>query len=84
MMPILTILRGMSNVVEHLVVRSEGEGHPTARWQDKSRKVRRGRVPEEFKCINHLARGATEPHSFPIGTTHWKLTTTRTSRPPAL
>jgi hypothetical protein len=60
-----------------------GRLHPTARWQDKSRKLRRGRVAEEFRFIKHLTRSATEPHSLPICTTHWDFTTTRTSRAPA-
>lgn len=83
MMPALTLLRGMSNVVVHLAMRPEGESHLTARWQDKSRKLRRGRVAEEFRSINHLTRGATGPLSFPICTTHWNFATTRTSRRPA-
>jgi len=82
-MPALTLLRGMSNVVARLGVRPEGESQPTARWQDKSRKVRRGRVAEELRCIKDLRRGARGPHSLLICTTHCDFATTRTSRAPA-
>lgn len=83
MMPVLTILRGMSNVVVGLIVRPQGASHPTERWQDKSRKLRRGRVMEELRCIKHLTRGASEPHSLSICATRCAFTTTRTSRAPA-
>ena len=82
MIPALTILRGKSNVVVRLVVGPEGESYPTARWQDKSRKVRRGRVAEELRCIKHLRRGARGPHSLLICTTHCDFATTLTSRAP--
>jgi hypothetical protein len=51
--------------------------------QDKSRKLRRGRVREELRCIKHLTRGASEPHSLSICATRCAFTTTRTSRAPA-
>lgn len=80
MMAALTILRGMSHVLVCLFVRPEEESHPTERWQDKSRKLRRGRVVEEIRCIKHLARGATEPRSLAISTTRCDFRTTRTLR----
>lgn len=83
MMFVLTILRGMSNVVVCLIVRPQGASDPTERWQDKSRKLRRGRTGEELRCIRHFRRGATEPRSFSTCTTHCDFTTTRTSRTPA-
>ena len=33
--------------------------HPTDRWQDKSREVRRGRSVEELRQINDFTRGAS-------------------------
>lgn len=59
-------------------VTSDGE-----RWQDKSRKLRRGRVAEELRCIKYILRGAIEPLSLSICITHCDVTTTRTSRTPA-
>ena len=79
----LTLVRGMSHMVVCLVVRPRRGNHPTGLWQDKSRKLRRGRMVEELRCIKHLIRGATEPHSLPICITDWHFTTTRTSRTPA-
>ena len=54
--------------------------HPTARWQDKSREVRGGRVAQERRQIRHFARGATKHDSLQIGATPWKIDTTCTSR----
>ena len=73
-------LRGISDGVARLTVRPAGGGHPTARWQDKSRKLRHGRAAEERRNFKHVARGATAVDSLPLRTTPWKFTTTRTSR----
>jgi hypothetical protein len=75
-------LRGISDSVARLTVKPGEEGHPTARWQDKSREARRGRAVEECRHISHLARGATAHHRLPLGTTHWDFATSRTSRAP--
>jgi hypothetical protein len=80
MMRALTLFRGMSCLVAHLVVRPDRGSHPTERWQDKSRKLRRGRVAEELRCIKYILRGATEPLGLSICTTHCDITTTCTSR----
>jgi hypothetical protein len=75
-------LREISDGVARLTVRRGGGGHPTARWQDKSRKLRRGRAAEEHRHFKHLARGATGDDSLPHGTTPWHFATTHTSRAP--
>jgi hypothetical protein len=79
----LALPRGISNGVAHLVVRLGRGSHPTARWQDKSRKLRRGRAAEECRHIKHLARGANAHDRPPILTTPWNFATTCTSRAPA-
>jgi len=76
-------LRGISDTVARLTVRPGGGGHPTARRQDKSRTLRRGRPVEERRHFKHLARGATADDSLPLRITPWKFTITRTSRAPA-
>ena len=75
----LAVLRGISDVVAHLTLRPRGAGYPTARWQDKSRRLRLGRVVEECRNIKRLARGATAHDSLPIRTTPCNFTTARTS-----
>jgi hypothetical protein len=81
-MSLSVLLRRISDRVARLTVRPWGGGHPTARWQDKSRKLRRGRSVEERKHFKHVARGATAHDSLPLRTTPWKFTTTRTSPAP--
>jgi hypothetical protein len=49
------------------------------RLQDKSRKLRRGRVVEELRCIKQFARCAPDRRSLSICTTHCTFTTTRAS-----
>ena len=78
-----TILRGMAHILARLVVRPGRGGHPTDRWQDKNREVRRGRTVEERRYIRRFARGAIAHNSLPIDTTPSKTATTRTSRAPA-
>jgi len=51
--------------------------------QDKSRKLRRGRVVEELRCIKRFARCAPDRRSLSICTTHCIFTTTCTSCTPA-
>jgi hypothetical protein len=79
----LALVRGISDRVARLVMRPVGVGHPTERWQDKSREVRRGRMFEESRHTRHFARGATAHDSLPLQTTPWYFSTTRTSRAPA-
>jgi hypothetical protein len=79
----LALLRGISDAVACLAVRPGSGSDPTARWQDKSRKLRRGRAVEECRRTRHFARGATARNSLPLRTTAWNFTTTRTSRAPA-
>ena len=79
----LTILRGMAHILARLTVRPGRGGHPTDRWQGKSREVRRGRSTEERRHIRRFARGATAHDSLPIRTAPWKTATTCTSRAPA-
>ena len=82
MMGSLALLRGISDSLA-LLARRRGAGeHPTARWQDKSRKLRRGREGEERRHIKYLARGATAHDSLPLHTTPWNFAMTRTSRGP--
>ena len=76
-------LRGISDSVAHLTVRPGGGGHPTARWQDKSRKLRHGRAAEERRHLNHFARGATKHDRLRLRITRRKFTSTRTSHVPA-
>lgn len=75
-------LRGISDVVARLAVRTGGGGQATVRWQDKSRKLRPGREGEERRHIKHFARGATAHDSLPLHTTPWNFAMTRTSRGP--
>jgi hypothetical protein len=76
----LALFRGISGVVADSTVRPGAAAYPTARWQDKSRRLRLGRAAEKCMYIRLLARGATVHDSLPIRTTPWKFATTRTSR----
>ncbi len=53
---------------------------PTALRQDKRREVRGSRTVEEWKRINHFARGAFQPCTSSLRTNHRKTEKTRTSR----
>jgi hypothetical protein len=64
----------------HSTLRAWGAKYPTARWQDKSRRLRLGRAAQECRHIMHLARGATAHDSLPIRITPCNFTTARTSR----
>ena len=79
----LALLRGISGRIAHLTVRQWGGANPTARWQDKSRSLRRGWAAEECRRIRHLARGAPARDSLPLGAIHWHFAIMRTSRAPA-
>jgi hypothetical protein len=81
-MSLLILLRGISDVVVESTVRRGAAGNPTARWQDKSRRLRLAPAVEEHRHIRHLARGATAHDSLPIRTTPCKVTTARTSCTP--
>jgi len=78
----LTILRGMAHILARLTVKPDRGGHPTDRWQDKSREVRRGRTVEERRYIRRFARGAIAHDSLPIRTTPWELAITCTALAP--
>jgi hypothetical protein len=53
---------------------------PTARWQDKSREVRGGRLAGKRAMINDLAQCVPAHDSLPIRTSHCKYRQERTSR----
>jgi hypothetical protein len=76
----LALLRGISNIVARLAMRPGSGGHPTDRWQDKSREVRGGRSDGKRAMIKDLARCAPGHESLPIRTRHCKCRQERTSR----
>jgi hypothetical protein len=76
------LVRGISDIVALSMVRPGGAEYPTARWQDKSRRLRRGRAVEELRHISQFARGATAHDSLPIRITPCSFTTARTSCTP--
>ena len=78
-MSLLAFVRGISDLVARSTVRARGAGYSTARWQDKSRRLRPGRTVEECSHIRHLARGATAHDSLSIDATPCNFTTARTS-----
>ena len=82
-MTALSMVRMISHVGVRLTLRHGGGGQPTARWQDKSRRLRLGRAAEECRHIKHLARGATAHDSLLICPTPCNFTTARTSCAPA-
>ena len=77
----LALLRGISNIVARLAMRPGSGGHPTDRWQDKSREVRGGRSAGKRAMIKDLAQCAPAHESLPIRTSHCKHRQQRTSRP---
>jgi hypothetical protein len=77
----LALLRGISNIVARLAMRPGSGGHPTDRWQDKSREVRGGRSAGKRAMIKDLARCAPAHESLPLRTSHCKYRQQRTSRP---
>jgi hypothetical protein len=79
----LALLRGISDFVVESTVRRGAAEYPTARWQDKSRRLRLGRAGEERRDIRQLARGAKAHDSLPSRTTPCNFTTARTSCVPA-
>jgi hypothetical protein len=79
----LSVIRTTSHTFARLTVRRGRGGHPTDRWQDKSRDVRGGRVAQERRHMRHFARGAIAHDSLPTGATPWNITTCHTSRTPA-
>jgi len=76
----LALLRGISNIVARLAMRPGSGGHPTDRWQDKSREVRGGRSAGKRAMIKDLAQCAPALNSLPIRTSHCKYRQQRTSR----
>jgi len=54
----LRIVRTISHVDVRLAVRHGGGGHPTDRWQDKSRSLPSGRPAADGRKISDLARCA--------------------------
>jgi hypothetical protein len=78
----LALFRGISGVVADSTVRPGAAAYPTARWQDKSRRLRLGRTAKECRQIKHLARGATAYESLPSRATPCNFTIARTSCAP--
>ena len=76
----LALLRGISNIVARLAMRPGSGGHPTDRWQDKSREARGGRSAGKRAMIKDLAQCAPALNSLPIRTSHCKYRQQRTSR----
>ena len=76
----LALLRGISDNVARLTVRPGGGGHPTARWQDKSREARGGRSAGKRAMIKDLEQCAPALDSLRIRTSHRKYSQERTSR----
>jgi len=76
----LALLRGISNIVARLAMRPGSGGHPTDRWQDKSREVRGRRSAGKRAMIKDLAQCAPAHESLPIRTSHCKYRQQRTSR----
>ena len=62
----LGMVRIISHVGVRLTLRHRGGGQPTARWQDKSRSVRLGRMAVEAQEINSLAQFARSRHNVQI------------------
>ena len=62
----LGMVRTISHVGVRLTVRHGSGGQPTARWQDKSRNVRLGRMAVEAQEINSLAHFARSRHNVHI------------------
>ena len=54
----LSMVRMISHVGVRLAVRTGSGGHPTDRWQDKSRSLRPGRPAADGRKISDLARCA--------------------------
>ena len=60
----LALLRGISNIVTRLAMRPGSGGHPTDRWQDKSREVRGGRSGRKEandQRLGTMCAGARKP-----------------------
>ena len=76
----LALLRGISNIVARLGMRPGSGGHPTDRWQDKSREVRGGRSVGKRAMIKDLAQCAPAHESLPIRTSHCRYRQERSSR----
>jgi hypothetical protein len=76
----LAPLRGISNIVARLGMRPGSGGHPTDRWQDKSREVRGGRSAGKRAMIKDLARCTPAHESLPDRASHCKYKQERTSR----
>ena len=68
-MTALSMVRMISHVGVRLTLRHGGGGQPTARWQDKSRNVRLGRLAVERRWINDLAQCAPSHDNVQIGET---------------
>jgi hypothetical protein len=62
----LSAFRMMSDVFARLAVRHWGGGQPTNGRQDKSREVRPGRMGEDSRHINDLARCAPSRDSLHV------------------
>ncbi len=63
----LSVVRMISDVGVRLAVRTGSAGHPTDRWQDKSRSLRPGRPAADGRKISDLARCARLRDSLDFG-----------------
>ena len=63
----LSTVRMISHVGARWTVRQESGGHPTDRWQDKSRSLRPGRPAADGRKISDLARCALMRDSLDFG-----------------
>ncbi len=76
----LGVFRTTSKILARLRVRPGRAGHPTERWQDKSREVRGGRSAGKRAMIKDLAQCAPAHDSLPIRTSHCNYRQQRTPR----
>ena len=76
----LSMFRTISHGVVCLAVGPGSGGHPTDRWQDKSREVRGGRSAGKRAMIKDLARCTPAHESLPDRASHCKYKQERTSR----
>jgi hypothetical protein len=75
-MSCLGAFRTLSSNRAHLRVRPGAGGGPTERWQDKSRKVRPGRLVRERRQSTHFAHLANKQGKLSFRVSAWKTETT--------
>jgi hypothetical protein len=79
-MTCLGVFRTLSNNRACLRVRLGAGGRTTERWQDKSRKVRPGRLVRERRQSRHCAQGANKHGNLSFHASPWKTETACTLR----